>query len=90
MGLPRPDLVVLLDMPTHLSQRLLRHREADTHTSADIHEQDAAYLSRCRETAREAAAHYGWAVVSCARDGQLRTVEDIHQEVYALVRAALG
>ena len=90
MGLPKPDLVVLLDMPTDLSQRLLRHREADTHTSADIHEQDAAYLSRCRETAREAAGHYGWAVVSCARDGQLRPVEDIHQEVYALVRAALG
>ena len=90
MGLPKPDLVVLLDMPTDLSQQLLRHREADTHTSADIHEQDAAYLSRCRETAREAADHYGWAVVSCARDGQLRPVEDIHQEVYALVRAALG
>ena len=90
MGLPKPDLVVLLDMPTDLSQRLLRRREADTHTSADIHEQDAAYLARCRETAREAADHYGWAVVSCARDGQLRPVEDIHQEVYALVRAALG
>ena len=90
MGLPKPDLVVLLDMPTDLSQQLLRHREADTHTSADIHEQDAAYLSRCRETAREAADHYGWAVVSCAKDGQLRPVEDIHQEVYALVRAALG
>lgn len=90
MGLPKPDLVVLLDMPADLSQRLLRRREADTRTSADIHEQDAAYLSRCRETAREAAGHYGWAVVSCARDGQLRPVEDIHQEVYALVRAALG
>ena len=90
MGLPKPDLVVLLDMPADLSQRLLRRREADTRTSADIHEQDAAYLARCRETAREAAGHYGWAVVSCARDGQLRPVEDIHQEVYALVRAALG
>ena len=90
MGLPKPDLVVLLDMPADLSQRLLRRREADTRTSADIHEQDAAYLARCRETAREAADHYGWAVVSCARDGQLRPVEDIHQEVYALVRAALG
>lgn len=90
MGLPRPDLVVLLDMPTDLSQRLLRRREADTHTAADIHEQDTAYLARCRETAREAAAHYGWAVVSCAKDGQVRPIEDIHREVYALVRAALG
>lgn len=89
MGLPRPDLVVLLDMPTDLSEQLLRRREAATHTAADIHEQDRAYLARCRETAREAAAHYGWSVVPCARDGQLRTVEDIHEELYALVCKAL-
>lgn len=89
MELPRPDLVVLLDMPTELSEQLLRRREADTHTQADIHEQDRAYLNRCRETAREAAAHYGWSLVSCARDGQLRTVEDIHEELYALVRRTL-
>lgn len=89
MELPRPDLVVLLDMPTELSEQLLRRREADTHTRADIHEQDRAYLNRCRETAREAAAHYGWSLVSCARDGQLRTVEDIHEELYALVRRTL-
>ena len=42
-----------------------------------------------RETAREAAAHYGWSLVSCARDGRLRTVEDIHEELYALVRRTL-
>lgn len=89
MELPRPDLVVLLDMPTELSEQLLRRREVDTHTQADIHEQDRAYLTRCRETAREAAAHYGWSLVSCARDGQLRTVEDIHEELYALVRRTL-
>lgn len=89
MELPRPDLVVLLDMPTELSEQLLRRREADTHTQADIHEQDRAYLNRCRETAREAAAHYGWSLVSCARDGRLRTVEDIHEELYALVRRTL-
>ena len=89
MELPRPDLVVLLDMPTELSEQLLRRREADTHTQADIHEQDRAYLTRCRETAREAAAHYGWSLVSCARDGRLRTVEEIHEELYALVRRTL-
>lgn len=89
MELPRPDLVVLLDMPTELSEQLLRRREADTHTQADIHEQDRAYLARCRQTAREAAAHYGWSLVSCARDGRLRAVEDIHEEIYALVRRAL-
>ena len=82
MGLPKPDLVLLLDMPTALSEQLMRRREAATHTKADIHEADSDYLARCRQTAREAAAFYGWTVISCARDGKLRTKEDIHQEIF--------
>ena len=82
MGLPKPDLVLLLDMPTSLSEQLMRRREAATHTKADIHEADSDYLARCRQTAREAAAFYGWTVISCARDGKLRTKEDIHQEIF--------
>ena len=38
MGLPRPDLVVLLDMPVELSEQLMRKREQSTGTHADIHE----------------------------------------------------
>ena len=85
MALPKPDLVLLLDMPLSLSVELMRRREADTHTHADIHERDLAYLARCRETARQAAAFYGWQVIDCARDGRLRTVEDIHREIAAAV-----
>jgi dTMP kinase len=89
LGLPAPDLVLYLDMPTALSEQLMRAREQATGTHADIHEQDLGYLARCREAARDAAAHYGWTVVSCARDGQLRTIEDIHNEIYGLVTACL-
>lgn len=48
LGLPKPDLVLYLDMPTGASVSLLRHREAATHTQADIHERDNAYLAACR------------------------------------------
>ena len=82
MGLPKPDLVIYLDMPTELSERLLRKREHDTHTRADIHERDLDYLRLCRKTGLEAAAFYGWTVVSCAKDGEIRTTEEIHQEIY--------
>ena len=82
MGLPRPDLVLCLDMPIELSEQLMRKREQATNTCADIHEQDQAYLIQCRATALEAARCCGWTVVSCARDGQLRAMEDIHEEIY--------
>ena len=89
MGLPKPDLVIYLDVPTDFTQKLLRHREAATNTTADIHEQDMQYLATCRETGRAAAAYYGWTVISCVRDGEMRSIEDIHEEIYRHVKNCL-
>ena len=85
LGLPEPDIVLYLDMPTEAAGRLLRRREAETHTTADIHEQDGAYLRRCRACAGEIARAQGWAVVNCASGDTPRTPEDIHQEALAIV-----
>ena len=60
LGLPLPDLVVYLDMPTEQAVRLLRSREASTHTKGDIHEVDTGYLALCRKTALRAADCLGW------------------------------
>lgn len=89
LGLPRPDLVLYLDVPTGFTQELMRRREAATHTHADIHEQDAAYLATCREIGRAAAKFYGWTVIDCVRNGQMRSIEDIHEEIYRHVAACL-
>ena len=89
MGLPRPDLVVLLDMPVELSEQLMRKREQSTGTHADIHERDEDYLKKCRDVALHAAKYYGWRTVSCAKDGAIRGVEDIHEDVYAIVKSCL-
>ena len=89
MELPRPDLVLYLDVPTELTERLLRKREEINHTNADIHEQNMDYLRLCRKTGLEAASYYGWTVVHCEKDGEMRSIEDIHEEVYSLVKQCL-
>jgi dTMP kinase len=89
LGLPRPDLVIYLDVPTDFTEKLLRGREAATNTSADIHEKDMSYLATCRETGRAAAKFYNWTVIDCVRDGAMRSIEDIHDEIYAHVMACL-
>jgi dTMP kinase len=89
LGLPRPDLVIYLDVPTNFTEKLLRGREAATNTSADIHEKDMSYLATCRETGRAAAKFYNWTVIDCVRDGAMRSIEDIHDEIYAHVLACL-
>jgi dTMP kinase len=89
LGLPCPDLVIYLDVPTDYTEKMMRKREADTHTSADIHEKDLAYLDTCRRSGREAAAFYGWTVIDCVREDAMRSIEDIHEEIYRHITRCL-
>lgn len=83
LGLPEPDLVLCLDMPTDRAVAMLRQREAATHTHGDIHETDTAYLAACRQAAQEAAALYGWQTVPCLDGaGNLRSIDEIHQAIW--------
>ncbi len=89
LGLPRPDLTIYLDVPTDFTEKLMRRREADTNTTADIHEKDLTYLATCRRMGKAAAEFYGWTVIECVKDGQMRSIEDIHEEIYRRVAACL-
>lgn len=89
LGLPEPDRVLYLDVPTDATVQLMRKREASTHTTADIHEQDTAYLRTCRESADQAARVLGWYRVQCVRDGAMRSIEEIHQEIWQQVEPLL-
>ena len=89
LGLPKPDLIIYLDVPTDFTEKLMRRREADTNTTADIHEQDLEYLATCRRTGKAAAEFYGWTVIECVRDGAMRSIEDIHEEISRHIAACL-
>ena len=89
LGLPAPDLTIYLDVPTEYTEQMMRSREAATGTQADIHEQDMEYLTTCRKMGKRAAKFYDWTVVSCVREGKMRSIEDIHEEIYRHVAACL-
>lgn len=83
LGLPRPDGVLWLDMPTEQAVRLLRSRESATRTAGDIHELDAGHLALARETALQACEYFGWQRIPCVdANGQVRSMDDIHTEVW--------
>ena len=90
LGLPKPDLVIYLDVPTDFTEAMMRRREADTNTHADIHEQDMDYLATCRRTGKAAAEFYGWTVIQCVKDDAMRSIEDIHEEIYRHVAKCLA
>ena len=89
LGLPRPDLVVFLDMPPEASDRLLAARAKET-GAPDIHEKDRSYLHRVHAAYAEAAERFGWARVSCGRGATPRAPEDIAADVYQAVLPVLG
>ena len=64
LGLPCPDLVLLLDMPASLSEKMVDKRGE----KKDIHELDTGYLARCREAALYVSASCGWTVIPCGEE----------------------
>ena len=89
MGLPKPDLVLFLDVPIAVTEQLLQQRSQQTGAQGDIHEKDLDYLRLCRKTAQAAADYYGWKKIECVEQGQLCSIAQIHEKVYAQVRACL-
>ena len=89
MGLPKPDLVVYLDVKIELSLERMRRRQQKTHTSADIHEQDVQYLERCLYTAGKAADHFNWHRIPYLKDGAERDIDDKNEEIYQLILSEL-
>ena len=89
LELPEPDLVLWLDMPTEQAVKNLRRRENETHTKGDIHEVDEEYLRQCRACAKAAADYYGWRRVPCLEDGGMRSIEEIHAEIWSAAQAVL-
>lgn len=90
LELPVPDIVLYLDVPTELTGQMLRSRENATHTHADIHEQNMDYLRLCRSTGLQAAEYYGWTMIHCAVDGKIRSIEEIHEQIFEIIRSSLG
>lgn len=89
MGLPKPDLVIYLDVDIKTSLARMQHRQEKTNTSADIHEKDIAYLENCLRVADRAANYYGWTRIPFMKDGQERSIEEKHEEIYKIIKEAL-
>lgn len=89
MGLPVPDKVIFLNMPPDISNKLIDNRAKKDNRKKDIHEQDKNYLEKCHEVYQEMANHYDWDIVECAKDNQLRTIEEIHEDVWQKIQGLI-
>ena len=85
VGIPKPDLVIYLNVPVEASQKLLSDRYSGDEEKKDIHEKDTEYLSACRRAASFVAEKSGWTVVECYKNGEMKSREDILQEIINII-----
>lgn len=86
LGLPQPDLVLYLDMPAEVSQKLLDKRYLGDKAKKDIHERNIAFQRECRKSALYAAEKCGWNIIDCS-DGELPlTIEDVYSKIIERIK----
>ena len=86
LGLPEPDLVLFLEMEPEVSARLMKERanKITGEKEKDIHEKDASHLKNSYDSAVYVAEKFDWVKIKCVKNDELRSIEDIHNELLSL------
>lgn len=86
IGIPEPDLVIFLHVPFKLSRTLKGKRTSNEGIKNDIHERDYEYLKKAYDTSIEIAKKYNWNFIECSSNNEMRSPEEIHEDIYKLVK----
>ena len=88
-GLPRPGLIMYLDVPYDVRARLMR--EGTERGALDMVEKDEQYQMAAEVCAQQLlSALNHWQCIPCTDGGVLRSREEIHQRVYETAAAYLA
>lgn len=80
LQLPKPDIVIYLEMTPELSFSLIEGRSKETGRQKDIHE-TKDFLIKSYEAALFAAENLDWVRIPCHEDGVLRSWDEILDEI---------
>lgn len=89
--LPVPDLIFFLDMPPFFSEELIKNR-ANKFTGGekkDIHESSKGFMEHSYANCIEASDKYGWNRVKCINGNNVKSIEEIHDEIYQILKSKL-
>lgn len=94
-GIPRPDVVVYLEVPIKITQKLMIERDAKKtrqylRRKTDVHENDPIFLENSRKSALKLIKELNnFVKISCTKGNTMRTREDIQKDVYSEVKKVL-
>ena len=81
--IPMPDMTIFLDMPPKYGKLLIcgRNNKFSGTEKLDIHESDFSYLEKSYENAKYVAEKFGWHTISCIKDDEIRSIDDIQADI---------
>ncbi len=86
IGIPKPDLVIFLDMPVEVSQKLMTSRYNGDEGKKDVHEANVEFLNNCRKSALYTAKKQGWAVIPCSDGENPLPIDEIHNTILDFIK----
>lgn len=85
LELPRANLTILLYVPYKNAYELKKNRKE----KPDQLENNKEHLKLAEAAYLELADLYGFKIVNCVKNNKIRTIEDIHEEIYNIVSESL-
>ena len=75
-------------MPPEYAFELMKNRENKfTHEAQkDIHERDKNHIVDSYNAACDVAQKYNWVTIDCIKDDKIRTIEEIHEDIFKQIK----
>lgn len=86
IGIKEPDNVIFLEAPFDLVTEMRSTRKENEGVVNDIHESNLSFMKKVYDNAMFLADYLGWDRVECNNGDKMRGIDDIHEEVYQLVK----
>lgn len=85
LKIQKPDQVIFLNADFEVIQRQLKARKENVGVTNDIHERDTELMYQFYQSALWVANYLKWDQVMCTENNQMRSKEEIHQDILKLV-----
>ena len=84
LKLPKPDVVIFLDVPVEISFKLAQNRaelKDKSSSGQDIYESNFAHLKTAYNRAKYIAKKFNWISINCAQNGNIKPINQIHEQI---------
>lgn len=86
IGIKEPDCVIFLYAPFDIVTKMRKSRRKNDGVENDIHERAIDFMKKVYNNAMFIADYLSWEKVQCNNENEIRSIDEIHEDVYKLVK----